>query len=482
VRTRVPASGWCRLELNAEETTLTARLRAGKAARVLRTRDAQPLGPGLVGLVVNAADPDAPARAEFRSFEAASTETPQRPSPEFAYRFAGAVVPAPDGTYRARLSARTVHPQPIRFELARDVRFDRSTTTEPVPPIGRFGATRAWVGGLQPGTRYFWRPVAQDGERSVRAPAASLRTPPRTGGPVRFAFASCTSGRVATYPSFAVAASLAPDFYLHAGDWGYPNLNSLAHRPDHFQARWTRLLRERNVARLLDASPLLFWQDDHDYQSDNGWAGTVKPYAVAAFDEIHANPTNDYFDLRWGDVHVFCLDCRLHADDPEAPDTERKSRLGLAQRTWLERSAARTDAPVVVVASAMPFRNKSPEDPGWHNAYTRERDRLLRLFASIDAAVVILSGDAHGHRLIHHFEFGELYEITASGTDFPDSLGWGQGNHDPGHTLVNITDRTGFAFVELDPAGPARRLTVRSIATADGAVMFEKSIPVRPSG
>jgi hypothetical protein len=136
-----------------------------------------------------------------------------------------------------------------------------------------------------------------------------------------------------------------------------------------------------------------------------------------------------------------------------------------------------SDAPVKVVASAMVFRNKDPTDPGWHNDYAHERDELLKFFSELDATVVILSGDSHGQRLIHHFEFGDLFEINSSGTDFPP--GAGQGNHDPEHTLVNMGGRNGFAVVELEPAGPHRRLIVRVIAPEDKSVLFEKSLPVR---
>jgi hypothetical protein len=230
------------------------------------------------------------------------------------------------------------------------------------------------------------------------------------------------------------------------------------------------------MSDLLSSTPLMFWQDDHDYQADNGWAETIQPYTVTAFDELHANPAPEYFDVRWGDVHVWCLDCRLFASDPEAIDDAGKTRLGTAQKQWLRDGMKSSDAPVQLVASPMAFRNKKNDDPGWHNVYTTEREELLELFSSLDATVAILSGDSHGHRLIHHFEFGELYEVTASGTDFPHEFG--HGNNDPEHTLVNITDRTGFAIVELDAAGPGRQLTIKPIATKDGAVMFEKSLPV----
>lgn len=374
------------------------------------------------------------------------------------------------GGYRAKVTARTVLASPLSFEIATDESFSDVALVGPVDPAGDLGAVHATFEGLDGATTYHWRPVSGDGDARVEGPPASFRTPPGSGEPLRFVFASCTSGRTDAYPSFATAASFDPDLYLHAGDWGYADLNSAAHRADHFHSRWVRLLRESNVARLLAETPLLFWQDDHDYQADNGWAETIPAYTVAAFDELHANPTDTYFDIRWGDAHIFCLDCRLFATDPAAPDDANKSRIGRGQKAWLKEAMGASDAPVLVVASSMVFRNKDPDDPGWHSVYATERDELLGFFAGLGKPVAILSGDSHGQRLIHHSEFGELYEITSSGTDFG---GAGQGNNDPEHTLVHIDDRDGFAVIELDGAGPARRLRVRSVASTDGTTLFE---------
>jgi hypothetical protein len=474
---RLPGPGWWRLRLEVTPDRITGVASQGEMDRSLAASDADPLPSGRVGITVNALDAQRSAGARFKSFHASSVAQPRQPRPAFAYRFAGGVVPDQQG-YKVRLAARTVLPAPVSFEIANDDAFSAPLTADPVAPQGRLGSARTWVGGLDAGREYFWRPVAQDAEGVVRGPSARFSTPPLPGEPVRFAFGSCTSGRIPSCPSFETAASFEPQFYLHAGDWGYANLNSLAHRADHFQSRWIRMLREPNVSKLLDRAPLMFWQDDHDYQADNGWSGTVKEYTVAAFDELHCNPTDAYFDVRWGDAHVFCLDCRLYATDPAAPDDKKKSRLGLEQKEWLKEQMRATDAPLLVVASPMVFRNKTRKDPGWHNVYTHERDELLGFFASLGARVVILSGDAHGHRLIHHFEFGDLFEITASGTDFGDNAAWWQGNFDPEHTVVNVTDRTGFALLELDPAGAGRRVKIRSIATRDGTTMFSKTLPV----
>jgi PhoD-like phosphatase len=479
-RSKLPgqADRW-RLKLSVAGGRLVGRAEAGEESVVLGASDPDPLRAGAVGVVANPTNGDAPGTARFRSFRAASTQEPSQPEERFVYRFAGAIV-AGDGGAKARLTARTVYPRPLGFEIARNRDFSDPVVIAPAEPEGKWGSVHAWAEALDEGILYFWRPFVSRGDSRVVGPSAHFRTP-AFNREVRFVFASCTSGRTTDYSSFARAASFAPEFYLHAGDWGYPDLTSLAHSPDHFQHRWTRLLRTSEVDELIEGTPLMFWQDDHDYRADNGWAETCQPFTIWSFDELHSNPSDTYFDLRWGDLHVWCLDCRLFATDPGAADDASKSRLGEEQKQWLREGMAASDAPVRVVASGMVFRNKDPKDKGWHNVYQTERDELLDFFRSLDATVFILSGDSHGHRLIHHFEFGELYEITASGTDFPETSRWGKPNFDPEHTLHHIDDRTGFAVIDLDPPGEGREVRIRSVSTHSGETMFEKALPV-PSG
>lgn len=464
----LPSEGPTVLSLRVNGNTIRASADNDRGGAVIEADDPDPLPHGFAGVVVNPASTTEGGRALFSEVSIKGLRS--RSEPRFAYRFAGAVEEG-----RVRVTARTEVPMPVAFEYSVDEDFGDSTITPSRKPEGKLGSVHRWLEDLEPGTLYYWRPLAVRNGAKFPGPVATFRTSPGAGAAVRFAYGCCTSGRITEYPSFESARELEPAFYLHSGDWGYADLTCVARRADHFQARWMRLLRERNVAGMLAQVPLMFWQDDHDYQGDNGWSETVQEYTVGAFDELHANPDDDYFEVVYGDVHVWCLDCRLHASDPEAPDDASKTRIGFEQKEWLKQGMAASQAPVKVVASAMVFRNKVPEDPGWHNVYSTERDELLEFFSTVDGTVFILSGDSHGQRLIHHFEFGELYEINSSGTDFD---GGSQGNNDPEHTLENVNGVGGFAFVELDEAGPDRKVTVRVVGAKDGATLFEKSLPV----
>nr|MDQ3958454.1 hypothetical protein [Actinomycetota bacterium] len=238
----------------------------------IRFDDPDPLERGFAGVLVNPASTTEGGRASISDLVIEEHGVIAL-RPRFAYRFAGAVEET-----KARVTARTEVPMPVAFEYATNEDFEDSVVTPSRAPEGKLGSVHRWLDGLEPDTQYFWRPLAVRDGNELPGPAASFRTPPPPGAAVRFAYGCCTSGRITSYPSFEVARSQEPAFYLHSGDWGYADLTCLARRADHFQARWMRLLRERNVASLLTQTPLLFWQDDHDYQADNGWADTVNAY------------------------------------------------------------------------------------------------------------------------------------------------------------------------------------------------------------
>lgn len=469
------AGGWINVVLEAKGSTLTGTVEKGPRtlARIQVDDPSAPLGAGLGGTLVNPASVTGGGKAEFRAYTMTSPDA-SPPSPKLLYAFSGAVVPAGTG-YRARVTARTVVPDKIAFEVADNEAFSGAVSVDPADPAGKLGSVHAELSGLKGATRYYWRPVLVDGSRREPGPTYTLRTPPKTGDAAKIVFASCTSGRVTRLPSFDLASKLEPELYIHAGDWGYADLTSVKHSADHFHARWLRILRAPEVGRMLRNTPLLMWQDDHDYAADNGWRKTIKPYAVWSWDEMHANPSERWFDVRWGDLHLWCVDCRAYANDPALPDGPGKTRIGFEQKRWLMDGLKASDAPVRIIAPGMAFANKTDEDPGWQSVYTWERDQLLRFFSQIPATVFVLSGDSHGQRLIHHFEFGELYEITSSGTDFKAG---GQGNNDPAHTLVNISGKGGIGLVELDPASRGRKVTVSTRQNTDGKVFFSKSFEV----
>ena len=471
---QLPHDGWWSLSLSAVGGRLIGSAQSGSEHVEVEATDPQPLESGHVGLLGIPLSSEVTERVLFRRFRVDAGRARNDHRPQFVYAFTGAVVPEGRG-FEAHVTAGTLLAEPLAFEISPDASFETKERTAMFSPEGGLSSVHGKLGGLRVGNEYFWRPVAKRGAADVPGPVRRFRTPPAPGEPVRFVFASCTAGGQTSYPSFLTARELDPDFYLHAGDWGYVDGFALRKSGDHFQSWWIRMMHCDGIADLLETTPLMFWQDDHDYDSDFGWAETVNPVAVKAFDELNANPSNEFFDVRWGDVHVWCLDCRKYATNPSMPDGPDKSRIGAEQKAWLKEGMRNSDAPVLIVASSMVFRNKKDTEPGWHNKFAVERDELLEFFSTLDATVVILSGDAHGHRLIHHFEFGELYEINSSGTDFG---GNGEsGNYDPEHTLINHGEQNGFAEVVLEPQGPQRQLRVR-VVEREGSTLFEKRFPV----
>jgi hypothetical protein len=160
------------------------------------------------------------------------------------------------------------------------------------------------------------------------------------------------------------------------------------------------------------------------------------------------------------------------------PDTAQKTKLGQAQRTWLESLLSTTDAALVVVYSADVFASRRNLDCfvfGWPDEYRR----LMTAFMSLQlrgTRVVILSGDAHGLRIHRHPDPANrpgadglsVVEFICSGLA-PRS--WSlPAPHDA--TLDRdriVMDHRGLGLIDIDPAGtPQRSLRLRAISGEQG--------------
>jgi hypothetical protein len=140
----------------------------------------------------------------------------------------------------------------------------------------------------------------------------------------------------------------------------------------------------------------------------------------------------------------------------------------------MEASTAR----LLVVASPTPLRTRVLADPSWESAYAWERDELLRRWLELEARVVILSGDAHGTRLMANADPNgsgrTVYDLLAAGTEQDVDVGEPVEIHDPDRVTDperSLSHRVDcFGWLEYDPAGT---VTLRSRASGDGHDLFE---------
>lgn len=432
--------------------------------------DASPqalLEPGAFGFVFQHA-------LDGRSVTYQVTEIAAR-SPEKGRPSAAAVVYALAGPPGVRgdaltLVAKSALPAAIGFELGSEPTLTQDTLKLPYQRASAGAHTvrqRVDLRRFQPGSTIYWR--ARTVRKGVRraGPLGRLRVPPEPGMPVRFAFGSCTRWEQSPHHSFERARLKLPDFYLHQGDFGYAMNKVVVHAPDCYQDHWTRELSDPDVAALCTEMPFGMQRDDADYGRNAADRRTHRPFTVSAHNELNANPRGTYFEFRYGDIVVFCIDCRRYSTGKSIPEGQR-SKLGDRQKRWLKErmKAAAADPAVSLIVVASPQSFGSDVSPAsWRRGYPAEWEELIDFFAEkVGAPVLIVSGDAHGHRL-HEYPQKDLpstlpriVEFTSSGTEqnkFFDSV-------DPTF-LLKEAKGSGFGLVELGAETIADGERVRSL-------------------
>ena len=329
----------------------------------------------------------------------------------------------------------------------------------------------------------YWRAYSERKDVRVDGPISSFRPGPATGLPVRFAFGACTQWTPVPHDSFEQARLRLPDFFLHQGDLGYVAHRVIAHSSDTYQDHWIRILADPKLQAMAREVPFTFYRDDADYGRNQASARTIRKFTIEAHEDLHANPSNDYFEFRYGDVALFCLDCRRYSTG-KLQDQSKRTKLGAEQKAWLKNGmiAARDDGVgVLVVAAPQPFGSDATP-ASWRKTFHDEWQELIDFFDDLGAPVLIVSGDAHGHRL---FEFPQkqlpdgtprIVEFLSAGTEqknFSEEI-------DPEFLIpVGKNKEPGFGLVEIGPeqmigGQRTRSLNLVAVRTKDGTEMWRK--------
>lgn len=489
----VGANQWYRIRLQVRGSgPVTLRAKAWpiggyEPGWMIEHRDADPgavTDAGPFGILVQHAVDDRGATARIGEVTAWSAERPRPTRPRIAYSFAG-----PPAAGAVRVVAKSAVPARIAFQMARDPAFTQEVVTTPSQ------ASTAWantakadlaVGAYPPSTPLYWRALATRNGAISYGPTSLFRTPPAPGVPVRFAFGSCTKWQPSPRKSFLQARLRVPDFYLHQGDLGYVAHRVIDHAPDTYQDHWVRMLMDPHLLDMATEVPFAFYQDDADYGRNLADASTLRPFTIRAHDELTANPPGAYFSFSFGDVHVFVLDTRRYSSGRKVE--EGRTKLGAEQKKWLldsMQAAADADAGLLVVASPQAFGSDS--SPGsWRRGYTQEWAELIDFFEDLGAPVLIVSGDAHGHRLHEYPQknldpgLPRIVEFVSAGTEqtkFSDEI-------DP-KILLRQAKGSGFGFVELGPEREtggqrSRTLTLTAVKSSDGSSFWTAQYVIVP--
>lgn len=443
---------------------------------------------GAFGVVAQHAADRRPVEVRVHDFVARSQQARRTTAPAVAYALAG--MPR-DGNRIVRVVAKTAVPARVAFEYGADPTFTHDVERVAAGRTSARGVTAHAALDLTrfaPGTLVHWRVVAVRGGARVVGPASRLRTAPPLGLPVRFAFGSCTPWQRRPHASFERARAALPDFYLHQGDFGYAQGRVAVRSRDAFQDHWVRVLMDARLAGLARETPVALCRDDGEYGANSAYRDTVVPFTIPAHDELNANPVGPYFESRYAGVAVFAIDCRRFSTSPEAP-VERRTKLGREQKRWLKermrRAAADDGVALLVVASPQSFGSDS-SPASFRRKFHAEWLELVDFFQSLGRPVLIVSGDAHGHRLHEYpqkdmqLDVPRIVEFTSSGTE---RRTWSDARDDD--VLITEAKAPAFGLVELgaeqDIAGRrARMLTLSAIHSFDGTPLFSRSYVVVP--
>jgi alkaline phosphatase D len=313
------------------------------------------------------------------------------------------------------------------------------------------------VGGLEPGTHYWYRFEAPDGELS---PVGRTKTLPGPGADhVRFAVVSCAKFNSGFFNGYArIAQRDDIDFVLHLGDYIYeasqtPPANQTPGanigRPFEprnecvtladYRTRYAQYRGDPDTLAMHQAHPLFCGLDDHELAdgawregADNHVAERDGPWAerrARAFQARRewlpqrlADPADlerAHRSVSIGDLaDLFIIDTRSRRDQPikgAASADQARSQLGRAQRDWLFAGLSSSRARWRLLANSSVLGHTwAPNIPdelreglAWlkligkdggvdsdqWDGYPYERDLLLAQLAGRDA--VVLSGDIH---------------------------------------------------------------------------------------
>jgi hypothetical protein len=419
-----------------------------------------------------------PARIQVDNFSVRSTEVAKKTMPEITFAFAGRTL-AGTGGLRTQVVAKTDIPASVSFEVGSDANLKNPTVVKPTEVDTRALTSKAFLNGLAQSDTVYWRVVATSKSgRKYRGRIRSFQTPPSAGDNVSFCFGSCSKS-FANNVAFATAAGLDPFFFVHLGDLGYPESalsggGSLALTTGSFQDRWTRMLAPRSITELHRETAWIMLQDDHDYGRDNAWRDTVRPFTIPAFDALSGNLNDRSFDLRYGDVHSFFIDARVHSDDPEGSDGPAHSLIGATQKEWLKDSMRSSDAPLLCVFSGQPLWGGGDGLFSWKRSFATERKELLSFFHEVQGParrVIVLSGNAHAHYVNRFSEPDkkDVIEFVSSGMDRRETTGArpldDDGIIDP---LRSIKSVDGFGYVSYKATGTPQ-VELRAVDSTTGA-------------
>lgn len=267
------------------------------------------------------------------------------------------------------------------------------------------------LAGLQPGTRYFYRAVAESGDRRAAGLVGSFTTAPAPDqvAEVVFAWGADMSERFKPYRIFDPIRAKQPQFFLFLGDMVYADIDANAQTLAEYRAIHRRNRDDEPFWRFARATAIYAVWDDHEVANNfDRTHGRLALGRQALFEHWPirrdpADPQRLYRSVRWGRlVELFILDSRQYRSPAFDRDTAQKTMLGAAQKAWLLDGLRASTATFKIIGSTVSLKYHGADS--WEG-YTTERDELLEFIRAHNIrGVVFLAGDVHYAAVLRHRE------------------------------------------------------------------------------
>jgi alkaline phosphatase D len=302
----------------------------------------------------------------------------------------------------AQFIIKLTKPEKVSIQLYKEGEENKTLHSEEVLPVKEnYFYAKLNVNGLDPDTKYFYRAVVNNKNDSK---LHSFRTFP--AGERRnfsFAFGSCQQSffNKSNPVIFPVIARDTISFFVHLGDWTYPDTTERKYGY-RFNAKFDLLELSYQSKytydypfgrEVLSRVPVMYVYDDHDYAANNpDGTDPNKHNTLDAYKKFFphydlANPDNGIWQsFKYGDVEFFMLDLRSQRrPNLEAFDSQKRFNPpaghsilagfdinGTNQKEWLLNSLKESDAKWKVIVSSVIFNT------GYNHVL--RNDTLVRMY------------------------------------------------------------------------------------------------------
>ena len=376
------------------------------------------------------------------------------------------------------------------------------------------GSVHVPVTGLAPGVQYRYRFQVGD-DASIEG---LFRTIP-VDRAVRFAVVSCAKHNSGFFNAYRAVARMDDlDFVLHLGDYIYEAaevptgkqtkgadigrpmdpLNDCMTRED-YDRRYALYRSDADLQLLHAQHAMMATIDDHEL-SDNAWRGGAQEHDDAKdgpwADRVRAAMTvwHDWMptmrqpvegDPIWQQIdlgeagRILLCETRLNRSNPDDPESDDKTALGLEQRAWaLDTLHAKHDGWTFLAVPSMlsdldkaigdeeslfalhKLKMAEADDPSsFHDlwdSFDDEQDALMDAVAA-DPRAVALSGDVHfSAEHVADFRVGQFVEWTVTSITSPnldDKMGWPRGTQSRDYEAAFLRTLPDLRWVDLDSHG-----------------------------